>query len=75
MLKDTQMHAQQLLYEEKFIDDRFLSALEKWASGVKCGFPGSDSLSLWSLCRWLLMAPSIAKSTSSFSLRVKYLLC
>lgn len=29
------MHAQQLLYEEKFIDDRFLSALEKWASGGK----------------------------------------
>lgn len=42
-------------------------ALEKWASGAKCSFPGSDCSILRPLCRWLLMAPSIQKSTSCFS--------
>lgn len=70
----THRRAHNSSFMRKFIDDRILSALEKRVSGVKLGFPGSDSLSLWSLCRWLLMTPPIAKSTSSSSLRVKYLL-
>lgn len=48
-------------------------ALEKWASGAKCSFPGSDCLIVRPPCRWLLMAPSIQKSTSCVSLWVKYL--
>lgn len=48
-------------------------ALEKRASGPKCSFPGSDCSILPRSCRWLLMAASIEKSTSCFSLWVKYL--
>lgn len=60
-------------FMEKFIDGRIQSALEKWAYGAKCGFPGSDSFSLWPLCLWPLTSPTIAKSTCSFGL--KYLRC